>query len=135
MSSTLNEFQTSLRTRRYSLASRISDLENGGSHAVASSRKQGGHNSRSPEKYLMKQLRKNTVSIHDAASDGLLETIRNRAIECPGDIKMKDDVGLFPLHHAARNNRLETVSLLLELGAEINSKGDNGVTPLHVAIR
>lgn len=91
--------------------------------------------SRSPEKYLMKQLRKNTVTIHEAARDGLLDTIRSRVSECPSDVGVRDENGLCPLHYAARHNNLETLNLLLELGANIDCQGKKGFTPLHVALR
>lgn len=42
--------------------------------------------------------------------------------------------GSQPIHQAAMNGHNEVVALLLELGADVNCQGDNGVTPLDFAI-
>ena len=41
--------------------------------------------------------------------------------------------GETPLHFAAVNNSVATVTLLIERGAAVNAKRDNGATPLHYA--
>ena len=124
------------KERENSLSSITFEYENGSLQDMAfASRRRSDFLSHSPEKFLMKQLRRNTVSLHEAAGDGLLDTIRSRVNECPSDIGVKDENGLYPLHYAARHNNLQTLNLLLELGANIDSKGDQGFTPLHIAIR
>jgi hypothetical protein len=42
-------------------------------------------------------------------------------------------VGWTPLHACSYNNGLDIAELLVDRGADINSKDDNGYTPLHVA--
>src|SRR5690606_2497888 len=39
------------------------------------------------------------------------------------------------LHYAAHQNRVEVLRLLLERGADRNSRAVNGITPLHMAAR
>ena len=79
-------------------------------------------------------------SIHDAARDGdsfAVLTLLNTGI----DINKKNKDGWTALHIAASKNRLEIVELLIENGAEVDSKGDpstifiwqRGFTPLHYA--
>ena len=79
-------------------------------------------------------------SIHDAARNGdsfAVLTLLNTGI----DINKKNKDGWTALHIAASKNRLEIVELLIENGAEVDSKGDpstvfiwqGGFTPLHYA--
>ena len=136
--SMMSEFEdsvTALRPRRVSLSSVSFKYENGDLKKLTDPNLGRNIHPESPEKYLMKQLRRNIVSMHDAAGDGLLETIRNRAVENPSNVQEKDEGGLCPLHHAARNNKRETLILLLDLGAYIESRGEQGFSPLHVAVR
>ena len=46
-----------------------------------------------------------------------------------------DGEGLSALHRAVRINDVATVVALLDNGADINLLGNNGLTPLHAAIR
>ena len=41
--------------------------------------------------------------------------------------------GVSPLHSAAHNGQKELAKLLIDSGAEINAKMDNGQTPLFMA--
>ena len=40
-----------------------------------------------------------------------------------------------PLHYAARHNHLDVIKVLVEFGADVNIRGDDGLRPLHYAAR
>ncbi len=67
----------------------------------------------------------------------LLSSIRTGAVTTPDKtlINEKDAAGNTPLHHAAGFGNLQTVKLLLEMGADPNAKNRRKSTPLHWAIR
>jgi ankyrin repeat protein len=48
-------------------------------------------------------------------------------------VKARDQANSTPLHHAAGFGTIETMALLLDLGAEPNAKNRRGATPLHWA--
>jgi ankyrin repeat protein len=48
-------------------------------------------------------------------------------------LRAKDWAGLTPLHRAAGEGQLKVMRLLLDAGAEADSRNDDGWTPLHVA--
>lgn len=50
-------------------------------------------------------------------------------------LSAKDNEGFSLLHHAARCDQAKLVSFLLDNGADIDMKGDNGCTALYVAVR
>ena len=45
----------------------------------------------------------------------------------------EDDLGLTPLHWAAKHDTVNIVEVLLDQGVDPNSRADNGQTPLHLA--
>lgn len=94
----------------------------------ASGKKQKGLN----EYCMLKMLsRGKGSSIFEIAKQGLQETgTVDKEI-----ISAKDNEGFSLLHHAARCDQAELVSFLLDNGADIDMKGDNGFTALHVAVR
>ena len=47
----------------------------------------------------------------------------------------RDTFGNTPLHHAAVNGHVSTISLLTERSAVINSKNRDGMTPLTLAAK
>ena len=47
----------------------------------------------------------------------------------------KDDVGMTPLHVAARKGHKEIAKLLIAEGAYVNTKDENSLTPLDLAIQ
>jgi ankyrin repeat protein len=74
-----------------------------------------------------------TMSLHRAAEDGILEQVQAH-LNKGCNINALDKDKMSPLHHAVFNGHKEIVTLLLEHGANINLKGQEGqVTPLHLA--
>ena len=53
---------------------------------------------------------------------------------CSADINGKDNFQWTPLHFACRSGNLEAVTLLVELGVNINAVTINGATPIMRAI-
>jgi hypothetical protein len=51
------------------------------------------------------------------------------------DIRVRDAVGMTPLHSAALYGDEATIGLLIDFGAEINARDASGWTPLHSAAR
>ncbi|MBN1827534.1 MAG: ankyrin repeat domain-containing protein, partial [Deltaproteobacteria bacterium] len=47
--------------------------------------------------------------------------------------EVRDEAGRTPLHWAAEQNNVESVSLLIDKGADVNDKDSNFTTPLHIA--
>lgn len=52
----------------------------------------------------------------------------------PGLITARDEAGSTLLHHAAGFGTLDTMTALVDAGAEVNAKNKRGSTPLHWAI-
>ena len=73
------------------------------------------------------------ISIHEAARDGNIEAVKQH-IAAGTDVNAKDDaLEWTPLFMAPGKGHKEIAELLLANGAEVNAKGDGGVTPLHIA--
>ncbi|KNC47506.1 uncharacterized protein AMSG_11713 [Thecamonas trahens ATCC 50062] len=53
--------------------------------------------------------------------------------EVPSIINQHTDTGWTALHHAAYNNDVESIALLLEAGAQLEARDRIGATPLYVA--
>ena len=74
------------------------------------------------------------ISIHEAAKDGNIEAIKQH-LAAGTDVNTKDNfLGVTPLHSAASWGRKEIAELLLENGADVNAKREDGETPLDAAI-
>ncbi len=76
--------------------------------------------------------RKN-VPIHYAARNGHENTIKVLVTKGQADLEIRGQGNRTPLHMAVDHGQAETVALLLELGAEVNSKDYMQATPLHHA--
>ncbi|EPY40064.1 26S proteasome non-ATPase regulatory subunit 10 [Angomonas deanei] len=63
----------------------------------------------------------------------LCRSIIHVAPQTPPDMDAADSDGWTPLHYAADKGHTETVRLLLEEGASVNSKDAMRRTPLHLA--
>ena len=69
-------------------------------------------------------------TIHRAAYFGKLRRVKKLLASDPSLLDSKDSNGDTPLHNAAINGQLETVRYLLEFGAMVDVKNDEGMTPL-----
>lgn len=74
--------------------------------------------------------------LHRAAADGDIAGI-GQLILAGYDVKLFDDMGRTPLHHAAEGGQLEAASTLLRAGAQVNANDDAtiGETPLALAVQ
>ena len=80
--------------------------------------------------------------LHLAAREGAVEILRAKLEACKNEghdilriIDLKDMDGLAPLHHAAKANKKEAASLLLEYDAYADIAGEDCNTPLHLAAK
>ncbi len=73
------------------------------------------------------------ISIQDAARTGNLEAIQQH-IKATSNLNEKaPDSGGSPLHTAAVFGHLEAVQALVQAGADVNARNNDGATPLLVA--
>ena len=72
------------------------------------------------------------ISIHDAAEEGNIEAVKQH-IAAGTDVNAKDG-GWTPLHQAAYKGHKEIAELLIEKGAGVDAKTDDGLTPLRLTI-
>ncbi len=71
--------------------------------------------------------------IHEAATAGEIETVRNLIDDNPELLNAPDDIGGLPIHAAASNGHLEIVRLLLDRGVQVDAPDRESTTPLGVA--
>ena len=72
------------------------------------------------------------ISIQEAAEDGNIKVVKQH-LAAGVDVNV-NRFGITPLHHAARWGHKKMVELLIEKGADVNAKEDDGDTPLDLAI-
>lgn len=73
--------------------------------------------------------------IHRAAKNGNVDLLNSCLEENPKYLNLLDDKDMSPLHYAAQCNRREIIEKLLDAGADVNNRGKDNITPLHVASR
>jgi ankyrin repeat protein len=74
--------------------------------------------------------------IHFACLVGITEIVELLTSHSPAEISRLNSMGYSPLHIAVANDHLQTVLLLLKLGANVGAAGSqNRNTPLHVGMR
>jgi hypothetical protein len=74
------------------------------------------------------------TQLHHCARKGLISSVKRLLSIRNINVNVKDDVyGRTPLDLAAYNGHVEITRLLLQNGAEVNAKSNNGYTPLHLA--
>jgi ankyrin repeat protein len=73
--------------------------------------------------------------IHSAAQKGDLAKVTALIKQNPSLVSTKDNMGMTPLHVAAKNDHKDVAEFLLANGADINAKDSNGeFTPLDLAL-
>jgi len=72
-------------------------------------------------------------SIHDAVDNGNIEAVKQH-LAAGVDVNVKATGGGWtPLHYATVNDRKEITELLIDEGANVNAKDNDGDTALHIA--
>ena len=73
------------------------------------------------------------ISIEDAAKEGKFKVIKQH-IATGTDVKARDGFdSMTALHNAVWGNKREIIELLIASGADVDTKDDDGVTPLDRA--
>nr|XP_006819555.1 PREDICTED: ankyrin repeat domain-containing protein 55-like [Saccoglossus kowalevskii] len=70
---------------------------------------------------------------HGSAGKGDIPTLMNAITQDPSVLEYQDTQGMTPLTHAVAGEQLETMKLLVKMGASINTQDVQGRTPLSVA--
>jgi len=74
------------------------------------------------------------TQLHHCARKGLTSSVKRLLSIRNINVNVKDDVNrCTPLHWAASKGHIEIARLLLESGAGVNARDNNGNTPLHLA--
>jgi hypothetical protein len=68
--------------------------------------------------------------IFEAVENGNISYVKKILGEHPELVNSQNDNGNYPLHLAARNGIREIIELLIDNGADCNSKDNTGETPL-----
>jgi uncharacterized protein len=74
-------------------------------------------------------------TIHQLAHEGRLAQVRSILEEDSSATHKLDSFEEHPLHTACRAGRTRIAKLLLDAGADLNARGQHGMTPLHHAVR
>ena len=75
----------------------------------------------------------NAPGIYDAAVSGDIAKIERLLATNPEVVNAKDEYGFTPLHGVVGEHYFEMAEYLIARGANVMSKNDSGVTPLHLA--
>jgi len=80
-----------------------------------------------------KSFQTGSTAAHKAAQEGDIESLEEVLAALEDIVNKKDANGWTPLHEGARGGHLEVVELLVEKGAGLNDRTENGETPLYWA--
>jgi ankyrin repeat protein len=81
----------------------------------------------------MRSLPTGTTALHIAALRGLPESCKLLLTRAGTASEVRDALGRTPLTHAASGGQLNTVQLLLQYSADVNTVDDSNMTPLYLA--
>lgn len=73
--------------------------------------------------------------VFQSEENGLPLYFNNDALEDMASLNKTDRDGLSAIHRAVRGNKIQTVRILLDYGADINLKDKDGFTALHAGVR
>jgi hypothetical protein len=78
-----------------------------------------------------------TGDVHDAAARGDVGRLAEILAADPSQAKavLRKEAPDQPLHKAAWNDQRAAADLLIRFGADVNARGDHGMTPLHYAAK
>jgi len=68
-----------------------------------------------------------------ACENGFEQIVKYLADNNDSLLRIDTPLGLFPVHMCALNNHLNCLNILYEYGASLQSKTNDGQTPLHLA--
>jgi ankyrin repeat protein len=71
--------------------------------------------------------------IYDAAVFGDFETVERLLKGDPSAVNARDEYGFTPLHGVAGEHQFEMAEFLIAHGADVASRTDSGITPIHLA--
>jgi ankyrin repeat protein len=69
----------------------------------------------------------------DAVMYGDLDEVQTIISETPKIVNAGDEYGFTALHNAMAEEQKETISYIIEKGANVNAQNDDGIAPLHIA--
>ena len=73
-------------------------------------------------------------ALHNACQKGKFRKVKEILENCPSDVNVNLGVfGFTPLHEATSSGKPDIIELLLENGANVDSKSNGKYTPLHIA--
>lgn len=78
--------------------------------------------------------KKNIYSLHNTAGFGETKMVK-LLLDSDADINLLDEKGESALIYAIQNNKIDTVKILIENGANVNHKTKDNINPLYVATK
>ena len=74
---------------------------------------------------------KQWTQLHHCASKGLISSVKRLLSIRKNDVNARNTNEGTSLHRAARKDRIEIIQLLIQNGAKVNARGNDGRIPLH----